>query len=217
MIYLPGGPSHMDMYDLKPDAPAEFRGEFKPIKTNVPGVQICEHFPLQAQMWDKLACIRSLVAAAEHSDSRNQHRLQRERRTAPPITRRSARSSRSSAAAAATTCPPFVSLRGMTGGHRARLPRRRASAVLARTAPACRTCAWPTASTPASSTDRKTLLASFDSVRRDIDATGTMKGMDQLHQPRLRHGRLRHRPQGPRPDPRRPAGRATATRASSSS
>src|SRR5689334_4642133 len=45
MIYLPGGPSHMDMYDLKPDAPAEFRGEFHPIQTNVPGVQICEHFP----------------------------------------------------------------------------------------------------------------------------------------------------------------------------
>ncbi len=55
MIYLPGGPSHMDMYDLKPDAPKEFRGEFKPIATNVPGVQICEHFPLQAKMWDKLA------------------------------------------------------------------------------------------------------------------------------------------------------------------
>src|SRR5262249_1446991 len=49
MIYLPGGPSHMDMYDLKPDAPKEFRGEFNPIKTNVTGVQICEHFPLQAR------------------------------------------------------------------------------------------------------------------------------------------------------------------------
>ena len=69
MIYLPGGPSHMDMYDLKPDAPVEFRGEFKPIATNVPGVQICEHFPLQARMWDKLAVIRSLVAVDEHSDS----------------------------------------------------------------------------------------------------------------------------------------------------
>src|SRR5262245_31934992 len=50
LIYLPGGPSHMDMYDLKPDAPAEFRGDFKPINTNVTGVQICEHFPLQAKM-----------------------------------------------------------------------------------------------------------------------------------------------------------------------
>src|SRR5688572_24204985 len=57
MIYLPGGPSHMDMYDLKPEAPVEYRGEFKPIQTNVPGVQICEHFPRQARMWDKLSCI----------------------------------------------------------------------------------------------------------------------------------------------------------------
>src|SRR3954451_23334426 len=69
LIYLPGGPSHMDMYDLKPEAPAEFRGEFKPIQTNVPGVEICEHFPLQAKMWDKLACVRSIVSADEHSDS----------------------------------------------------------------------------------------------------------------------------------------------------
>src|SRR6185436_3804877 len=48
MIYLPGGPSHMDMYDLKPEAPVEYRGEFKPIQTNVNGVEICEHFPMQA-------------------------------------------------------------------------------------------------------------------------------------------------------------------------
>src|SRR5262249_38436401 len=69
MIYLPGGPSHMDMYDLKPDAPAEFRGEFKPIDTNVAGIQICEHMPLQAKMFDKLAVVRSIVSVDEHSDS----------------------------------------------------------------------------------------------------------------------------------------------------
>src|SRR5947209_18955231 len=69
MVYLPGGPSHMDMYDLKPDAPMEFRGEFKPIATNVAGVQICELFPRQARMWDKFAVIRSVVGGQEHSDS----------------------------------------------------------------------------------------------------------------------------------------------------
>src|SRR3954469_24747427 len=53
MIYLPGGPSHMDMNDMQPDAPKEFRGELKPIATNVPGVQICEYLPMQARMWDK--------------------------------------------------------------------------------------------------------------------------------------------------------------------
>src|SRR5262249_11948235 len=69
MIYLPGGPSHMDMYDLKPEAPTEFRGEFKPIATNVAGIQICEHMPLQATMFDQLAVIRSIVSVDEHSDS----------------------------------------------------------------------------------------------------------------------------------------------------
>lgn len=60
-IYLPGGPSHIDMFDLKPDAPSEVRGEFNPIKTNVPGMEICEHFPLMARMMDKFAIIRSLA------------------------------------------------------------------------------------------------------------------------------------------------------------
>ena len=45
MIFLSGGPPHQDMVDLKPDAPAEIRGEFKPIATNVPGIEICEHLP----------------------------------------------------------------------------------------------------------------------------------------------------------------------------
>ncbi|MCI0360451.1 MAG: DUF1501 domain-containing protein [Planctomycetaceae bacterium] len=59
-IHLSGGPSHQDMFDLKPDAPREFRGEFNPVKTNVPGIEICEHMPLLAQMADKYAIIRSL-------------------------------------------------------------------------------------------------------------------------------------------------------------
>src|SRR5215213_6602783 len=60
MIYLPGGPSHLDTYDLKPGAPKEFRGEFGPVATNVPGVEICELFPLQAKLWDRMAVIRSV-------------------------------------------------------------------------------------------------------------------------------------------------------------
>jgi hypothetical protein len=60
-IYLPGGPSHLDMFDLKPDAPSEYRGEFRPIGTNVPGIQICEHFPKLAQLADKFAIIRSIA------------------------------------------------------------------------------------------------------------------------------------------------------------
>lgn len=58
-IWLAGGPSHIDMYDLKPDAPAEYRGEFRPIATNVPGIQIGEHLPLQAEIMDRMAIVRS--------------------------------------------------------------------------------------------------------------------------------------------------------------
>ena len=59
LIWQAGGPSHIDMYDLKPNAPAEVRGEFKPIPTNVTGIQIGEHLPLQAKVFDKLSVVRS--------------------------------------------------------------------------------------------------------------------------------------------------------------
>lgn len=66
-IFLPGGPSHIDMWDLKPEAPAEIRGEFKPISTNVAGIQICELFPRIAAMMDKFTIVRSI------SDSEGRH------------------------------------------------------------------------------------------------------------------------------------------------
>ena len=65
MIYLSGGPPHQDTFDLKPDAPSEVRGEFRPIATNVPGIEICEHLPRIAAMMDKFVAIRSLVGAAD--------------------------------------------------------------------------------------------------------------------------------------------------------
>jgi hypothetical protein len=60
MIWLRGGASHIDTWDMKPDAPAEIRGEFRPIDTNVPGIRICEHMPLQATMMDRLAILRGI-------------------------------------------------------------------------------------------------------------------------------------------------------------
>src|SRR5262245_22263434 len=66
MGYLPGGPSHIDMYDLKPDAPAEYRGEFKPIHTNVPGIDICELMPRQATIADKFSILRGLRTHGNH-------------------------------------------------------------------------------------------------------------------------------------------------------
>jgi hypothetical protein len=69
MIYLTGGPPHQDMVDLKPDAPAEIRGEFQPIETSVPGIQISELMPRVAAMMDKFTIIRSMVGAEERHSS----------------------------------------------------------------------------------------------------------------------------------------------------
>src|SRR3954452_18254662 len=60
LIWLDGGPGHMDMYDMKPDAPAEYRGIWKPIRTKVPGFDITELFPKQAMVTDKFSMVRSL-------------------------------------------------------------------------------------------------------------------------------------------------------------
>jgi hypothetical protein len=176
MIYLPGGPSHMDMYDLKPNAPVEFRGEFKPIPTNVPGVQICEHMPLQARMWDKLACIRSLISVEEHSDSLvSTGYSEAENRNAHHPSFGAVMSKLRGAAH--PDIPPFVSLRGMSEGlepgylgvaHRAFTP----------DGPGLQNLQLPGGVSADRVGDRKNLLANFDSVRREIDASGTMKGLD---------------------------------------
>ncbi|HUR44559.1 MAG TPA: DUF1501 domain-containing protein [Candidatus Saccharimonadales bacterium] len=65
MLYMWGGPSHIDTFDMKPGAPAEIRGDFSPISTNIPGIQICEHLPFLAKHADKLGFVRSVT----HSDN----------------------------------------------------------------------------------------------------------------------------------------------------
>jgi hypothetical protein len=180
MIYLPGGPSHMDMYDLKPDAPAEFRGEFRPIATNVPGVQICEHFPLQAQMWDKLACIRSIVSVDEHSDSLVMTGYSQRENMIGNHPSFGSVVSRIRGTGTADV-PPFVSLRGMSRGtepgflgisHRPFTPSGEGLANLR----------LPTGVDANRVAHRQTLLEGFDDLRRDIDATGTMAGLDAYQQ-----------------------------------
>ena len=176
MIYLPGGPSHMDMYDLKPDAPKEFRGEFNPIDTNVPGVQICEHFPMQAKVWDKLACIRSIVSVDEHSDSYVMTGYsQNANRTANHPSFGSVVSKLRSDANA--NIPPFVSLRGMSTGtepgflgiaHRPFSP----------SGPGLANLKLPNNVSAERLENRKEMLEGFDDVKREIDASGTMAGLD---------------------------------------
>src|SRR5215471_13110062 len=68
-IFLGGGPPHQDMWEIKTEAPKEIRGEFKPIATKVPGIQICEVFPKIAARMDKCAVIRSIVGARGGHDA----------------------------------------------------------------------------------------------------------------------------------------------------
>ncbi len=177
MIYLPGGPPHMDMYDLKPDAPAEFRGEFNPIKTNVSGVEICEHMPMQAKMWDKLACIRSIVSVDEHSDTLVMTGYSdRENR----IANHPSFGSVVSKLRGGGEVPPFVSLRGMTRygtepgylgvAHRPFTP---GGAAL-------QNLRLPREVGLDRLEQRKALVSGFDDLRRDLDASGTMDGMDSF-------------------------------------
>ena len=179
MVYLPGGPSHLDMWDLKPDAPAEFRGEFSPIDTNVPGVRISEHFPLQAKMMDKLAVVRSLVSVDEHSDSlvmtgysENTNRTQGHPSFGAVMSKLRGESA---------DVPPFVTLRGMSIGtepgflgiaHRPFSPE----------GPSRENLRLAQGVTASRMDDRKDLLASFDTVRRDLDTKGTLNGMDSFNQ-----------------------------------
>ena len=60
-VWLAGGPPHMETYDMKPDAPEDYRGQFSPISTNVPGIDVCELLPMHAKIADKFTLIRSIA------------------------------------------------------------------------------------------------------------------------------------------------------------
>jgi hypothetical protein len=179
MVYLGGGPSHMDMWDLKPEAPSEFRGEFNPIATNVAGCRICEHFPLQARMWDKLAAINSIVSVNEHSDAlvmTGHSNRELQTRSYPSFGSVISKVQSS----ASSTVPPFVSLRGSTRGtepgflgiqHRPFTPN----------GPGLANLSLANGINEERLDQRQGLLDSFDNLRRDIDVSGTFEGMDSFH------------------------------------
>ncbi len=179
MIYLPGGPSHIDMYDLKPEAPAEFRGEFKPIHTSVPGIQISEHMPMQARMMDKLSVVRSIVANDEHSDSYVMTGYTEQvNRAASGGQHPSIGSVISKVRSGSNNdVPPFVSMRGMNTGTE---PGFLGIAHRPFTAegPGISNLRLAGGLTGEKMGDRQDLLGRFDTARREIDASGTMKGMD---------------------------------------
>ncbi len=181
MIYLCGGPPHQDMYDIKVNAPKEIRGEFNPIDTNVPGIQICELLPGLARNMDKLVPIRSMVGAIDSHYSYQCMTGYHERNAAAggwphfgSVVSRFAGSVR-------TGTPPFVSLcyptkhspynepgPGFLGlGNSSFSPKGpgRGDLVLQ-------------GITPERLSDRHQLLTTIDRFRRDCDASGTMAGID---------------------------------------
>ena len=187
MIFLPGGPSHQDIFDLKMDAPREIRGEFKPIKTKVPGMEICEHLPRLAKLTDKVTLIRSMVGALDDHNA-FQCLTGRVARNQPPGGWPCMGSVLSKLYGPVDKAmPPFVGLapkmghvpwsdNGMSGflgpAHAPFQPNKGAGKedmvlngiTLDRLA------------------DRKALLASFDNFRRDIDNSGMMDGLDAFNQ-----------------------------------
>jgi hypothetical protein len=165
MVYLNGGPSHMDMYDLKPDAPVEYRGEFAPIRTNVPGIDICEHLPLHARIADKFAIIRNM-------------RFQQQGHTSPELYTGFLRGNRPSIgsivarlrrdAGVIDGMPPFVSMGD--GNH---VP---GSGFLGRAyepyqpGPRAANLGLAAGITRDQLGDRRSLLTTFDGLRRDLDS-----------------------------------------------
>ncbi len=177
MVCLAGGPSHIDMYDLKPDAPAEFRGEFRPIKSKVHGFDLCEHMPLQARIADKLALVRTVQFVEPM-----QHELEEVYTGFPRSARRPAFGSVISRFRPADSkMPSYVSLDYNTGTSSYESPRYLGAAhrplQLAGTA-GVRNLSLTYGVTPARLDDRHGLMRAFDDFRRDVDTKRESKDMD---------------------------------------
>jgi len=177
MVYLPGGPSHLDTYDLKPNAPAEIRGEFRPIGTTVPGVNICELLPLQAQIADRYAVINGLQCVDTHSAE-----LLMRGHLGGPVRRPvfgSVVSRLRRRGGGHGGLPQYVALGGENGSdpgdpsylgiaHRPFKPN----------AEGMNNLSLVRGVSPERLADRKRLLECFDGLRRDLDARGEMAGVD---------------------------------------
>lgn len=174
MAYLWGGISHIDTYDMKPNAPAEFRGEFKPIQTNVPGIELCELLPLHARIADRFSIVRGL-----HAYSREHNAFEMGTGAAEDWKpRRPALGSVVSRLRGSGPVPHFVNLAVTAGNvlvqhdpsylgaaHRAFVPSGDALANL-------------TLRRGDQLSDRRQLLQSFDTLRRDVDTKGDMTALD---------------------------------------
>ena len=176
MVYLPGGPSHIDMYDLKPNAPEEIRGEFRPIATNVPGINVCELLPLHARIADKFAIVNGLQCIDTHSAEllmRGHLSGQTRRPVFGSVV------SRIRGGAGSNGLPHYVALGGENGADpgdpsylgTAHRPFKLGGEGMS-------SLSLLRSVTPEQLLDRRRLVSSFDSLNRDIDANGEMAGVD---------------------------------------
>ena len=174
-VHLSGGPSHQDMWDLKPDAPAEFRGEFNPIATNVPGMEICEHMPRLATLADKFAVVRSIVGSAGEHSNHQTHTAYHTR----DLQNAGGRPSLGSVVnklfgEGQNGAPAFISYNGGEPGY--------LGPVYKPFQPMGGSLALNNNLNAQRLDDRTNLLSSLDKIRRDVDKSGQMAALDSFTQ-----------------------------------
>ncbi|MEX2215296.1 MAG: DUF1501 domain-containing protein [Phycisphaeraceae bacterium] len=187
MVYMCGAPPHQDMYDLKMDAPSEIRGEFAPIKTNVAGIEICEHLPLMAKMMDKLVPLRAVYGSPGGEHDSYICYTGRAKRNEPSGGWPSLGTTVSKVMGPTQPAvPAFVGLSPDTGHPPYGSPG--LPGFLGQSHAAFR----PNGEVGKDMVlngidisrlnDRRRTLAAFDRMRRDVDRTGMMEGMDAIQQ-----------------------------------
>ncbi|MEN9554509.1 MAG: hypothetical protein RLZZ232_795 [Planctomycetota bacterium] len=187
MIYMCGAPGHQDMYDLKMDAPSEIRGEFRPVATAVPGIEICEHMPRMAAIMDKCIPLRSVYGSPDGDHDSFICYTGRSKRNQPAGGWPSMGSVTSARLGAVNTAvPPFVGLSPDAGHPPYGSPGLPgflgvAHAAFRPSGPASDDMKLQGINSDRLN-ERRSLLASVDRLRRDMDRTGTLEGMDSLSQ-----------------------------------
>lgn len=187
MIYMCGAPGHQDMYDLKMDAPSEIRGEFRPVATTVPGIEICEHMPRMAAIMDKCIPLRSVYGSPDGDHDSFICYTGRSKRNQPAGGWPSMGSVTSARLGAVNTAvPAFVGLSPDAGHPPYGSPGLPgflgvAHAAFRPSGPASDDMKLQGINSDRLN-ERRSLLASVDRLRRDMDRTGTLEGMDSLSQ-----------------------------------
>lgn len=193
LIWLEGGPSHLETYDMKPMAPAEYRGEFSPIATNVPGLELCEHLPRHARLADRFSLIRSIAHdVADHPGAAGRFLTGRR-----PVNISDPVSKFPTVDAIVARCrdsrreglPPTVSnVRAVKGGGTAYLGASYEPFVVDSDPNAADFSVQNIALThdvAGRLDDRTALKNAFDRLRRGLDQSGAMEAGDQFHQQAL--------------------------------